>query len=1052
MGVDGLHQGTVQRDAFVGRRRELDQIRLTHPRAYKDSPVVKSVLVSGIGGAGKTRLVREAFAPEQLIFVRCWPDAAPLWPWHSVLNELAVPIPPLSTDRFAHFKAVTDQLLSAAENQPLVIAIDDIHLADPLSLLLARFIIRATPTAPLSIVMTSRPLSTLAGEHRELVEFLRQDSDIIDLHGLGPNEIREFLASADFANGASDEEIEMIFALTDGNPLHLRTVVQAAVAHRSLPAGIDQAAKESAAHLDPQVALILQHAALLGPQPRVSDISALVPNTALQAVMAAIEKGSEVGLIASCEHGVVSFTHDLIRESLAASLPTEVRHIAHALAAQRFSLSTLDNERISAAASHAYAAWELFPTHHAETIMLLRESARSLRTLGAFETSAANLDRAAVVARSGFDQALLAEVLVERAEARLSCGHFREARAAFLEAALAAEHGENVSMLARAAIGLSGFWIHENRTPNEVSETNTIQRRALQRLGDKEPLLAYRLELRIATDEAYIDPNLMPRVDSLLNQIRQFDHPASLAEALSVVVQLLLSPHQEVARLDVLQEMLSAASQTRDPFMNLLAMCWRTSDLIMRNEPSVPQAIKELAERAETHRCDSVLFVARNMEVMQAIRAGTLDEAELLAEAAFTFGMQIGDRDTFGYYAAHLAAIRFFQGRDAELNGVIPAITEGNVLAVHDRGAEAGAALFALRAGDDALARLVMSKINHGDIPAPCTTWLLAMLATAEIAADLHDTEAAEILAAELSPFDGRLVIGHIGLICFGPISRTLARLAMVRGDVGAALGYLRRSLIEARNVSHRPAEALCLQQLGELLLERSDDADCSEGRQLIDQALTLARACAMTGHAIAWEASIARSETLSQSSAEGSTPYVVTFVRIDRRRWKVSGNGITIEVGNLVGMRQLHTLTNSPGEWISALALATDAPVRGLSTDRQDILDQKMMNDLRKRAEVLRQALDEPGLTMRRRDTLERELDATIETLRRAMGLGGKSRQFTSDAERARTAVTKAIRRAIAEVGVQSADLAGHLSASVETGTECRYAPISLTSFYRTA
>jgi hypothetical protein len=69
-----------------------------------------------------------------------------------------------------------------------------------------------------------------------------------------------------------------------------------------------------------------------------------------------------------------------------------------------------------------------------------------------------------------------------------------------------------------------------------------------------------------------------------------------------------------------------------------------------------------------------------------------------------------------------------------------------------------------------------------------------------------------------------------------------------------------------------------------------------------------------------------------------------------------------------------------------------------------------------------------------------EREFIAA--ELSAAFGIGGKARTAATDAERARVAVTKAIKAALARIAVASPTLGRHLDATVHTGTFCSYTP----------
>jgi hypothetical protein len=61
---------------------------------------------------------------------------------------------------------------------------------------------------------------------------------------------------------------------------------------------------------------------------------------------------------------------------------------------------------------------------------------------------------------------------------------------------------------------------------------------------------------------------------------------------------------------------------------------------------------------------------------------------------------------------------------------------------------------------------------------------------------------------------------------------------------------------------------------------------------------------------------------------------------------------------------------------------------------------------------------------------------------LRSSVGLGGRARAFPDNNERARTAVRKALVRAVAAIETVEPDLGLHLRTSLVTGTTCRYSP----------
>lgn len=64
------------------------------------------------------------------------------------------------------------------------------------------------------------------------------------------------------------------------------------------------------------------------------------------------------------------------------------------------------------------------------------------------------------------------------------------------------------------------------------------------------------------------------------------------------------------------------------------------------------------------------------------------------------------------------------------------------------------------------------------------------------------------------------------------------------------------------------------------------------------------------------------------------------------------------------------------------------------------------------------------------------------LRELSRAVGLSGRDRRAASASERARAAVTRAVRQAITKIGEHHPPLGDHLTRTIRTGTYCAYMP----------
>jgi non-specific serine/threonine protein kinase len=107
-------------------------------------------------------------------------------------------------------------------------------------------------------------------------------------------------------------------------------------------------------------------------------------------------------------------------------------------------------------------------------------------------------------------------------------------------------------------------------------------------------------------------------------------------------------------------------------------------------------------------------------------------------------------------------------------------------------------------------------------------------------------------------------------------------------------------------------------------------------------------------------------------------------------------------------------------------------------------ILDSQAKAEYRQRIDELRSDLEEAKRfnDSYRANRARSEMDAIAEQLAAALGLGGRDRRSSSDAERARSAVTKRIKEAISRIAKVIPPLGRHLAARIKTGYFCSYNP----------
>jgi tetratricopeptide (TPR) repeat protein len=1057
-------------EGFVGRAHELQDIE----RAC-DAAVTQGrgslIVVSGEAGIGKTRLCEEAAerarrAGLHVVSARCWADsgAPALWPWQPIVAELcgaeaadllasdsgSAGIDP---DRFVRFAAVADRLAEACARSPACLIVDDVHAADAATLLLARFVAGSLPRLPLVLLLarrTGEPADGGTDTTARMLDEIETAATPVVLGRLDLDETAALLA----AHGLGDLAPDLVAALhgvTGGNPLFLRRIAGMGPLRpgEALPSGLPMAIEQALSRLSPETQAVLRASAVLGLAPSVTEAAA-VANRDPVGVLDAVAEAE--GLVGAEEPGWFAFSHELVRSALEAGLTPAERLDAHARAAAVLASDgpAVPPEDLARRAHHALAAAPRSVEDARLAVLACWAAATSMVGHFAYEQADALLSSA--VAQYG-PSALgepPAALLVDWARAALRCGRLIEARQRFDRAASAAEREEAPELLAEAALGLGGNWVNEYRTPVERARVLGLQRTALAGLPTWSTALRCRLEARLAA-EAVFDGEPVERVLAAVDAARECGDPVALAEALSLCHHVLLRPDWTDRRLTLADELVRVASEAGHGVLGLMGLCWRAVDLFLLGDDRALPALEDLRERATALACRSILYIAEVIDVMLLIRAGRLDEAEAAAARGFEVGEAIGEIDTLGYYAAHTLAIRWAQGRDSELLDMADEVAASPTLMKDDFAFRAVAAAFAARAGKRERARAALDQLTAGGLaalPQP-STWLVGMVAVADTAATLGDSAIARETYDLLLPFAELPTIGGLAVICLGSTERALGVAASAFGDHDLAVEHLERAVAANQRLGNFPLVAVARGDLARSLHRRGRRRDRVRAADELRRAIADAEGMRMPERAAAWRDELAAVEA---RDAERPTVRAIddrdahvrrgTIAR-DEDRWIVAVDGQRVRVADMVGMRYVAELLTRPGQSIPALTLASQDSVPD-DASPHEVLDDEARARYAARARELTSDLAEAEADndIVRAERVRDELDALIDQLEAATGLAGRPRRFSDPAERARTAVSKAIKRAIDAVDDANPVVAEALRSSITTGTRCSYTP----------
>jgi hypothetical protein len=151
--------------------------------------------------------------------------------------------------------------------------------------------------------------------------------------------------------------------------------------------------------------------------------------------------------------------------------------------------------------------------------------------------------------------------------------------------------------------------------------------------------------------------------------------------------------------------------------------------------------------------------------------------------------------------------------------------------------------------------------------------------------------------------------------------------------------------------------------------------------------------------------------------------------------------------VENSIGMLHLAVLIANPRQEIRAADLAAGLAALGGAagdSEAQPLLDHEAIADYRHRLKLLDAEIDQlkPDGDTGRAAQARAERDWLVAQLAAAAGFGGRTRSFAAEGERARVAVGKAIRRAIAHITQADPVIGEHLRQTVHTGVRCSYWP----------
>jgi tetratricopeptide (TPR) repeat protein len=1066
---------------LFGRNTELTQARTLLAQALAGQGGM--LLLSGEPGIGKTRLADElanlgAAEGATVHWGRGWEGggAPAYWAWTQALSSLTVgldtprlaalverdgpelirllpdllarfpalepaSLPNADEGRFRLACAVAATLKRAAAAQPLIIVLDDLHLADAATLSCLQLAARSARGLRLLLIGTYREaearLSPLLAQN---LGALSRDALTLTLSALSVEASLELVREG---THLSPETARAIIAATGGNPLFLnemsRLVASRGAQHlpgSELPLVIQESIRQRLALLPAPARAVLDAASCAGSEidpPLLSEILGLELND----VLAPLELAAQAGMVLQRAQGARVFSHQLFREVLYRGLPHERRLQFHQqLAAALSKPNRADRSTPSAVAHHLLEAAELSPE---AAIRAAIDAARAALEVVAFEDALALLDRAQPVIRNQqLAPPLVAAFWLCVAEARIAAGQVIAAKEACTKAAAIARDLEDPELLANAAL----TWGSEIQPGKIDLELVAWLQQANAGLTGSTTLKA-RVLGRLA---AALQPAPSPEVPAAMamNAIamaRETGDDRTLLEVIHSAMAAMMEYVHPRERLPLNLEQEALAQRFHDRPRELRARLRLFFDYLVLGDVGLAQSRAiSFAVLAQQLRQTRFAWFIPSWEAARATFEGRFSDVEgLLAEATRLSEPGVGEETRDFIQRTSLARAR-------EDHTAIVALSR---FGQRDwSGMELGPSLSQMvvtsnlaRIGKIEEARLAFTQVSASARPSIGSQ---AIVLSESIA--ILDPGAAVTTYQTLLPLAGlQSQMGLIGMTWEGPIDRLLGLVATSLGRLDAAVEHFDAAIANLTRLNGRGFLARVWLEAAQARVRRNASGDRSIAETYVEAARALATELGQRDLLTQFDFRPSLETAPVPSPQKQPANARALSLRRAGDFWEVKGAGPSFRLKTSRGLALLSKLLERPDQEVHCLELASDgAPQEIDGGDAGEWLDSDARRQYQSRVDDLRETIREAdqfgdGL---RSSTAKAELDFIAAELSRGIGLGGRGRKAGSTVERARVAVQRRLKDAVTKIAEQDASLGRHLEWALKTGTYCCYRP----------
>jgi len=1067
--------------SIVGRNREVS--RLTEAVEDVAEGHGSVWFLTGEPGIGKSRLAEEVarLAREKgmrTFWGRCWEagGAPAYWPWVQVLravlrtaepghldpylSALAQLLPELPKTqatpeaaelapdqaRFQLMDAVSNVLADAAQRFPLVIVLEDLHVADVSTVHLLEFLAATVRNQPLLIVGTFREVELANAPVGPQLIRAAQQGERLSLERLTEQDVVSFLEAT--GEQADARLVTELHRTTDGHPLFLTEVArlwrtQGSTARTSIPRSVRTAIQERLATVTPGCIRSLRHGAVVGREFDIGLLEACYEDDA-ENYFEGCQEATDAAILVEIAPQRYRFVHFLIRQLVYDAIPEDDRLDAHGRLAQILERRPRNGEpRWSEVAHHLVAARRCRQAFDAYR----QAGAQALRQLAFEEAVQAYQDAVRAADTAGdIDARPRIELLLELGHAQTRVGEVAAGKKTCAAAAALARTLGDATLLARAALEHGNALIYGNVD----SELIGLLEEAL---------------LALPPDDGVLRARVMARLAAALQPAEDPEGPIEIArEAIAMARRL----GDREALLDTLRNGGSAMVDLGDLEERIVL---DREHAVLAEELGNPVEalrgnLRSIMDYLELGRLDDAFRAMHACEritedlnhpayrwrpialrVLRATWEGDFKEAERLSEEVRLLGERAADPNAGAVHAMQKTRLLRMRG---DFDAQLPWLAEidrlwgsseiGRANANFIIGAEhvsAGRVALGVSKFDRDAGRKILRHADH-----------TLQLSFVRLCVAAEDRELAEQAYRHLLVTQDRLVTGGILYLTIeGPTTWGLGSIARFLGRTDDAREHYEQALAMSRRTGGRPVHALIACEYAGMLSE----SDGTEDRR---RALALAEDAGATADELGMRALKSEANELQvrlQGAAEEHSPPPANTNNFTISQlgdsWLVRYGNVEFHLKDMRGVRLLAALVAEPGREFHVLDLSGGSRVTTGPVDRGDageLLDEEARRQYRARVLELEEELEEAESwnDPARAERARQELEFIQQELSQALGLGGRERKVGSAAERARVNVQRRIRDAIRRIESHHPELGKHLERSVRTGTYCAYEP----------